>query len=417
MNDAPMHNATQVAEAAARLRALPPLYTSEDIGRIVRALCQASVRLLGVDKALAADLRHELQASTGLSAEMIEWGLDTTLSTVRPDVLDALAREVIGTRGLVPVPAKLIVVVLAGNVFSAAVRAMFLPLLSGAPVLVKGASRDNVLPHFVVRAMRSVDPEIAKRCELVAFGRETPDAIHALLQHADVVSLYGDDQTLATLSAQSRPGAQVLRHGHGVSAGYVCADALRDAASIRDTAQRIALDVAAYDQRGCLSPQLVYVQQGGAIDARGFARVMYEETLPELEQLLPPGAAALADKAEALQWRAAAQVRGKLFDGKSFAVSYEARTEPRPTPGGRLVGIYDCDGPDDLARSLSGVGAALKCVGVAGPREHRWRLAQSLRLMSSPRVCRAGEMQTPPFHAYVDGQPALSGFLSFIEAH
>jgi hypothetical protein len=411
-----MHNATQVAEASSRLRALPPFYTSEDIGRTIRALCQAGVHLLGVDKTLAAELRSELQATTGLSPEMIEWGLETTFRTVRPDVLDALAREVRGTPGLVPVPAKLVVVVLAGNLFAAAVRAMFLPLLTGAPVLVKGASRDSVLPYFILRALRSIDAEVAARCELVGFGRDNPEASKALLQHADVVSIYGDDSTVATLSAQASAGAQILRHGNGLSAAYVCADALRDETAVRDAAQRIALDVAAYDQRGCLSPQLVYVQPGGAIDARGFARVMCEEALPQVERLLPLGAASLSDKAEALQWKAAAQVRGKLFDGKSFAVSYEARNEPRPSPGGRLVGVYDCDGPDDLVRALTPVGAALKCVGVAGPREHRWRLAQSLRFMVSARVCRAGEMQTPPFSAYADGQPPLAGLLSFIEA-
>jgi hypothetical protein len=412
-----MHNATQVADASARLRALARLYTGEDMSRIVRALCQAGIHLLGADKTLAADLRHELQASTGLSAEMIEWGLNTTFSTVRPDVLDALAHEVTGTRGLVPVPAKLVVVVLAGNVFSAAVRAVFLPLLSGAPVLVKGATSDNVLPFFLLRAMRSVDPEIASRCEVVGFARDDQDAVTALLAHADVVSIYGDDHTLETLGAQTRPGAQVLRHGHGVSVSYVCADAMCGTATIRDAAQRVALDVAAYDQRGCLSPQFVYVQRGGAVGAREFARVMFEETLPELARLLPPGAAGLADRANALQWRAAAQVRGELFEGHTFAVSYEARHEPRPSPGGRLVGVYECDGPDDLARALVALAPALKCVGVAGPRDQRLRLAQSLRLMAAARVCRAGEMQTPPFHAYADGQPPLAGLLSFIEAH
>jgi hypothetical protein len=387
------------------------------VSRIVRALCEAGVRLLGADRTLASDLRHELQASTGLSAEMIEWGLTTTFSTVRPDVLDGLAHEVIGTRGLVPVPAKLIAVVLAGNVFSAAVRALFLPLLSGAPVLVKGASRDSVLPRFMLRALQSVDAEIAARCALVGFGRETAGAAAAMLANADVVSIYGDDSTLDALQTHVRPSARVLRHGHGLSASYVCADSLKDAASVRDAAQRVALDVAAYDQRGCLSPQLVYVQRNGAATARDFARALFEDALPELARLLPPGAASLPDAALALQWRAGAQVRGRLFDGGTFAVSYEATHAPRPSPGGRLVGVYDCDGPDDLARALAPVASSLKCVGVAGPRDHRLRLAQSLRLMASARVCRAGEMQTPPFHAYADGQPPLAGLLSFIEAH
>jgi hypothetical protein len=411
-----IHNATQVADASTRLRALAPLYTTEDIGRIVHTLCQTSIRLLGADRTLSADLRHELQASTGLSPEMIEWGLDTTLSTIRPDVLGGLARDITGTRGLVPVPAKLVVVVLAGNIFSAAVRAMFLPLLTGAPVLVKGASQDSVLPRFMLHAMRAIDPEIAKRCELVGFSREAPDAARALLAQADVVSLYGDDDTLETLAAQTKRNATIIRHGYGISASYVSRDALDNAASAKDAAERVALDIAAYDQRGCLSPQVVYVQHGSSTGTRGFAKLLFEEALPQVEQLLPPGVMTVADQAMALQWRGAAQVRGEFFDARTFAVSYEARSAPRPSPGGRLISVYECDSPDDFARAVSPMGSALKCVGVAGAREHRIHLAQCLRLTAAPRICRAGEMQTPPFQAYADGQPPLAGLLSYIEA-
>jgi hypothetical protein len=98
-------------------------------------------------------------------------------------------------------------------------------------------------------------------------------------------------------------------------------------------------------------------------------------------------------------------------------VSYEARNSPRPSPGGRLISIYECDSPDDFARAVSPMGSALKCVGVAGARENRIHLAQCMRLTAAPRICRAGEMQTPPFQAYADGQPPLAGLLSYIEAN
>ncbi len=410
------HDARHVAEASARLAACAPLQSPHERSRLVRALCQSAMHLLGADRTLAQELRHQLQASTALSAEMIEWGLTTTLSTLQPSVLDTLSREVTGTPGLVPVPAKLVAVVLAGNVFTAAVRAMYLPLLTGAPVLVKCASRDDVLPRFLHRTLHDIDPEIASRCELVHFSRDDTDATGALLARADVVSIYGDDTTAAELRARAQPTARVLQHGHGISASYVSAATLHDPVSALDAARRVALDVAAYDQRGCLSPQFAFVERGGAIDARGFARMLFEDALPELARLLPPSAATLSDGADALQWRAAAQVRGELFDGRTFAVSYEAEHAPRPSPGGRLLGVYDTDGPDRAALALTPFGSALKCVGFAGPREQRLRFAQALRLTAAARVCRAGDMQTPPFHAYADGQPPLAGLLTFIEA-
>lgn len=409
--------AASVAKAAARLRALRPLYTAKDVSRLIRALCQSGVHLLGADRTLAQGLRNELLETSGLSSGMIEWALATTFSSLRPDVLDGLAREVLGSPGLVPVPARLVSVILAGNVFSAAMRAIYLPLLSGAPVLVKAASRDDVLPRYMLRALQDIDVEIAQRFALVSFGRDTPDALDALLADAEVVSIYGSDETVQRITWRTQPNARVLRHGHGLSASFVGAESMRDPVARRDAGQRVALDVAAYDQRGCLSPHVVFVERDRDGGARDFAQALAETALPELAKLLPPGAASLADRADAMQWRAAAQVRGELFEGVGHAVSYEGDQPLRPSPGGRLVGVYDTDSPEAAAQALQTFGSALKCIGVAGPRELRLEIAQRLRPLTAARICRAGEMQTPPFSAYADGHAPLAGLLSFIEAN
>jgi hypothetical protein len=151
-------------------------------------------------------------------------------------------------------------------------------------------------------------------------------------------------------------------------------------------------------------------------DSRALIQVLVDEALPELQRLLPAGRSDMSDQALALQWRAAAQVRGTLFERPGFAVSYEADHAPRPSPGGRLVSVYDCSGPDRLAERLASFGSALKCIGVAGPRPLRQRLAQAIRRVGPARICRAGEMQTPAFDTYADGQPPLAGLLSFIDA-
>ena len=43
------------------------------------------------------------------------------------------------------------------------------------------------------------------------------------------------------------------------------------------TAHQAALDVVRYDQQGCYSPHLFYVQKGGKVSPREFARYMATE--------------------------------------------------------------------------------------------------------------------------------------------
>src|SRR5205085_413463 len=53
-------------------------------------------------------------------------------------------------------------------------------------------------------------------------------------------------------------------------------------------ARRAALDVAMYDQQGCLSPHLFYVETGGAVSARNFAGLLANE-LETLSIKIPRG--------------------------------------------------------------------------------------------------------------------------------
>jgi acyl-CoA reductase-like NAD-dependent aldehyde dehydrogenase len=406
--------AALVSDRVRQLRTLAH-HPNEESDRVVAALCAAAARLLNDRSSLASALRRDLVESTRLSPAMVEWGLTTTLNTVQPALLRELALATHGTMHCQPVAHRLVAVVLAGNLFSAAVRALFLPLLAGANVIAKAAHHDAALPSALKRALDEVDHEIGQRLEIVQFARQDGAATTALLSHADAVSAYGDDSTLRALSGQLRSSARLIAHGHGVSAVYIAREQLASPHSARDVADRVALDVAAYDQRGCLSPHAVFVEAGAAVDARSFARLLAHESLPLLSELLPLGKLSTAEQAAGLQWQAVAATRGELFASPGHAVSFEHNLSPRPSPGGRLVAVHSCSSLDALPDALSTLGPHLKCLGVAGSRSERQRIAARLSAISTARVCRIGEMQTPPFDAYADGLPPLDGLLDFVD--
>jgi hypothetical protein len=403
-----------VAERVEQLRSRAGS-ADDDLDRVIDALCAVSNQLIRGQAPLARALRHDLAESTQLHPAMVEWGLSSTLGSVQPAVLRRLAVLARNAPNALAAPHRLVAVVLAGNVFSAAVRALFLPLLAGANVIAKAAKHDDVLPRMIKRLLDDMDPAIGQRLAVVQFSRHDTAATAALLAHADAVSAYGDDSTLRHLAGQVPAGARFIPHGHGISAVYIGQEQLCSAAKARDIADRVALDVAAYDQHGCLSPHTVFVEAGAATDARSFARLLAHESLPLLAELLPRGEQSSAQHAAGLQWCAVAAARGELFASPEHAVSFEHDLSARPSPGGRMISVHSCAGPDALRRKLEAFGPQLKSLGVAGPHAERVRIATSLRTVSTARVCRVGEMQTPPFDAYADGRPPLEGLFDFIE--
>jgi hypothetical protein len=378
--------------AGERLRELP-------IERRAEAIASAARLLLHDENPHGAALRQELPRSTGLSPAVIERGLRSTLTLFERPALLGLHASANGERR-----ARQCAVVLAGNVFTAAARPLLLPLLCGTAVLAKASSADDVLPRHLKLALDTIDTRVGGACEVVTFGREAHEQHAALLAGADVLSVYGSDATVAALAARAVPECRVIAHGHGIGVTFVTREALGSEHAARMIAGRAALDIATYDQRGCLSPHALFVQPGGATGARGFARIL-GEALQAIERELPRGTLSDAAAAAQLQWRGVAAAIGELHQGATWAVSYEERGPLRISPGYRNVTVYDCDSAAALGARLAPLGRALKALGVAGASARR-ELAGF-----APYVCAVGAMQTPPLDAPLDGLHALAGYV------
>ena len=362
------------------------------------AIAAAARLLLDDGTPLGAGVRDALLASTGLSAPVIERGLRTTLKLFEREALLALHGGYSPDRH-----AHLAVLVLAGNVFSAAARPLLLPLLCGTAVLAKASSADDALPHWLKRALEQADARVAAACEVVTFSREDVALHDALLQRAQVLSAYGSDETIAALAARVPQHCRLIARGHGMGAIFVAGEALGSERGARMVATRAALDIAAYDQRGCLSPHMIFVQRG-AVSAREFARTL-AACLEATESELPRGDVPAGAAAELLQWCGVAAAVGELHRGVTWAVSYEGDAPRRASPGYRHVAVYDCAGRAALRECLQPLTPHLKALGVAGGTSRRELAA------CAPYVCAVGAMQTPPLDAPLDGLPPLAGYV------
>lgn len=391
----------QQSAICARVREQGPLLRMPASRRA--ELLHRALGVVGRDESLVP----RLAAAAGLSEPMVRWALRTTLEPASRAALTELADAppvgAVGERAV-----GLAVVVLAGNVFTAAVRAVLTPLLFGVPTVVKASSRDDVLVRAIAAAL---EPPFR---EALAIFSHPPDdeRTRALFDHADVVHLYGSDGTVSELRALAPPGALVVPHGHGLGVALLFPDAI--AYEARHAAlDRLALDVAAYDGRGCLSPLRVYVV-GSETRAIECADRLHH-ALGRLESQLPRGPLPDAVAGAQMQWRGVAAATGVLFEGPTHAVAVEEDAPLPLPPGHRNVSVHAVAHEAAFLDAVRAHGAHLKVVGVAGERLQSVALAFDHAPGLVPRVCEVGSMQTPPFDLWPEALPPWHGLFRRVE--
>jgi hypothetical protein len=404
----------ELRHKAARARAAGPALWNAGVARRAAWLADA-LALLAPGGALFHAALTPIAESTGLSVPMVHWALDSSLSEVRADALLAWERAIPlpSPRALRARPGALCVVVLAGNVFTAAVRGVVLPLLLGTPVLAKSAAHDDAFVRWLARAFEQADPALAASFQSMSFASDDAQASALLLQQADTVVAYGSDATLAAIRAQLSSTVSFVGHGHGLGAAFVDRGVLQARAEAEAAAGALALDVAAYDQRGCMSPLVAWVVPGQAVSPELFAQFVFE-ALAALAQQLPRGPLPLELASAQQAFRGVAALHGRLFEGDGYAVAYEGDGPLRIAPGHRNLQLLDIADTDALCARLAALGVHLKCLGVAGVRDAP-ALLQGLPARVAPRVCALGSMQRPRLDALQDGVSAFQGLVRYSE--
>lgn len=325
--------------------------------------------VLGAVDALRRDgegLRDAVVRTAGGSAEAAAWCVDHTLARYTSESLAALrdARW----------EGKAVRVILAATVPLAPLRAVVLPLLQGArAVWVKPSRRQ---------------PEVARRVVEALAAQGLP--AHMGEGETQGVIAYGRDETLELLARAQPVGVDFEGHGHGFGAVVL-------AGWGADTAVGLARDVAAYDQHGCLSPQVVLCVR----DAPGLARALHD-ALAAIARRWPRAPMDEGIGAGVWQWLGAQAALGAtVLRGEGHAVTLWDRAVMQASPGARNIAVVPVRDLDEARALLAPQAGFLSNVGTDAPEDVRWRPAGF-----AGRVSAVGEMQDPPLDGPEDLRPA-----------
>lgn len=390
----PIDRQSTLQRGLSRLEQMGPVLRDADPERVDRALASAAAMLADPESPLGRQVREALPPRSRLSLEMVDWGLRTSLETITTESLaacrEALARAVHPHRA---VPARRHAVVLASNLFTASLKPIVWSLLCGAPVALKLAADDEGLPELFALALTLCDEELGQCVLATRFTRADEPLTETLLAGADAISIYGGDHTVATLRPMAPVSAELIPHGHGLGVGFLSGSDLTP-----ESITGLALDVAAYDQRGCLSPHAIFVARG-PIAPREVA-AMLADALAPLSRSLPRGVLDVPHATRQVQWRRVSEALGELFEGDGYAVAFDGEGPVRACPLARNVAVHAVRDRDALRERLNGYGAHLKVV--AGSE-------LELPPPLCPRFVAPGTMQRPTLTDLHDGQRPWHG--------
>ncbi len=169
------------------------------------------------------------------------------------------------------------------------------------------------MPRLFAHSIYDADPKLGACLEFAEWRGGNHDLENVLFAEADCVTATGDDETLDKIRKRLPLKTNFIGYGHRVSFGFVAHEVLYSSRA-KKIISAVAADIVAWNQLGCLSPHVIYVQPGGEISPEHFAQLLAEE-LDRREQIEPRGELPTEHAAAIASRRSIYEVRGGAFAG------------------------------------------------------------------------------------------------------
>jgi hypothetical protein len=370
-----------------------------------------------VTRVLAAaclDIRRGRPVGSGLIARIADrWGyspalLDASLAAlVKPFTVAAiggLARKVVPHR-------ELIGFVMPGNVPGAGLHEVVAALISGAAVIIKAASGEPFFFQEFARLLAAIDSRLGARIAVFNWSRDDSDLTAALRQNCDRLVVFGADDTVANFQGSASSGSDgcgpregLTGFGSRVSGVILAHEAIAGDSAQRAMTKLVASDVTLFEQRGCLSPHHVFVEDREGGQACAFAGRLASEMATLACELPPPRwlslepASAVRRSRESARWRGLGGQQVRLWEGGAlgWTVIYDRDAAFHVSPGIRTVYVSPFNDAASLELRLQPVNGQIEAFALAGDDSGTAPIRAMLDQFGATYICRPGAMQSPP---------------------
>lgn len=312
--------------------------------------------------------------------------------------------------------------VAAGNVPPAPVMSLIAGLLLRSGQFMKCATGASLIPRLFAHSIHEVNPPLGACMEIAEWPRRRADLLSALIEPAECVTATGSDEAVAKIRNEVPVTKRFVGYPHKVSFAYLAADAL-ETGEPAPSVEMVARDVCAWNQLGCLSPHVIYVEEGGAVRAEDFAERL-AAALATLEERNPRGtipeeeAAAIRSRRGIYEVRAANSRETRMWQSESstaWTVVYETDALFQASCLNRFVYVKGVANLEAALQGADQVRHHISTVALAGSPARLSQLASRLADWGATRICPIGRMQDPALTWRHDGRPTLSSLVRWTD--
>lgn len=374
---------------------------------------------------------------TGFTRETLTIGLNQFFAQVTRENLEALVLQDFGSlrrmdelcsseieiksnRASITRGPDLIAHFTGGALPNPTLSSMITGLLCRSAQFFKCATGTSFIPRMFAHSLYIVEPKLGSCLEVAEWKGGTENLDAALLAQASCVTATGTDQTVESLRTRVPHGARFLSYGHKLSFSFVAREMLSQIE--RDPVVKAAADdITAWDQLGCLSPHIIYVETGGSDSPHKFAEDLATE-LGEREKIEPRGsveqgvAAAITARRMLYDARASDGEHTRIWQSAgstAWTVVYEEDPQWQLSCLNRFVYVKPVATLPALLHALAPVQPHLSTIGLAAPASRARDIALEFSRFGASRICRIGQMQNPPLTWRHDGRPSLGDLVSW----
>ncbi|MHA1272126.1 MAG: acyl-CoA reductase [Promethearchaeota archaeon] len=224
------------------------------------------------------DIRKEaleiLPMISGQSKKLCEIELDGTLVLWKKDTAEEQLRGEIGGKQYLEdwipkrssrihaQPRGLVLHNLAGNTFNIGMLSLFYGLVTKNVNLIKLAHEEPYTTIKLCESISDVDKKIAKEIVAIYWPGRNADIFDNLFNSGLVncILAWGGIHSIEAIRRRAnRFGIKIIDHGPKVSFSVISEEIFESLEEMREIAQKLAIDVAIWNQKACLSPRVVYI--------------------------------------------------------------------------------------------------------------------------------------------------------------
>ena len=317
---------------------------------------------------------------------------------------------------------ELIAHITAGNIPIPALMSIVLGLITRSAQFIKCASGKSLIPRLFAHSLREIEPKIACCIEIAEWEGGMIDFEEALFNAADCITVTGSDETIANIRQRIPISKKFISYGNKISFAYIAREMLSKF-QVKNLVKLVTDDISAWNQLGCLSPHVIYVETGGAVSVEQFAEMLAEE-LKNRENTEPRGeitvfeASAITSRRAFYDVRAANLDTTKIWycaDSTAWTVVFENDPLFQPSCLNRFIYVKAVSDINTVIQNSVKIQGLVSTVGLAAPMSKAKEIVMKLAQWGVSRVCPLGSMQKPPLAWRHDGRLSLAELVNWTD--